>query len=153
MSVLREDIRRGLQVALGALLLAVVWWPGMKYFGYCHGSGRFLTDREKVDAAIGSAIASYPPTLASLGNYPPENPIRYASIEEFRRLNPDCCRLSETAPNAPEVSFLSRVQGSNSTYVHVDYLVRFRDKNGTEITERSGTFSAISNCGHAWPGY
>ncbi len=147
------NVRRGFQVALGVLLLAVVWWPGMNYFGFCHASGRFLTDREKIDAAIEDAIAPYPPPLASLGNYPPTEPIPYASIAEFRRLNPDCCTLSKSARKAPDVSFLSRIKGTNSTYVLVNFLVRFRDEHGNPLSEPARTFSAITNCGHAWSGY
>lgn len=153
MSDRRGIVRRGLQVVLGVLLLAVVWWPGMNYFGFCHATGRFLTDKEKIDIAIADAISSYPPPLASLGNYPPKDPIPYSSIEEFRRLNPNCCTLSNSARKAPDVSFLSRVQGTNSTYVLVDFVVRFRDERGNEVSEPAGTFSAISNCGHGWPGY
>lgn len=63
MSDWRKTVRRALQVALGVLLLAVAWWPGMNYFGFCHESGRFLTEREKIDAAIEDAISPYPPTL------------------------------------------------------------------------------------------
>ena len=153
MSERQKTVRRALQVALGAMLLAVVWWPGMNYFGFCHGSGRFLTEREKIDAAIEDAISPYPPPLASLGNYPPKDPIPYASIEEFRRLNPNCCTLSNSARKAPEVSFFSRVKGTNSTYVLVNFLVRFRDEDGNEVSEPASTFSAITNCGYAWAGY
>jgi hypothetical protein len=149
----RKTLQRTFRVAFGVLLLAIAWWPGMNYLGFCHGSGRFLTERQKIDAAIGGVIASYPPPLASLGIKPPADPIRYASIEEFRRLNPDCCRLSTSARLAPDVSFASRVKGTNSTYVLVDYLVRFRDEQGIEVSEFASTFSAIGNCGYTWPGY
>jgi hypothetical protein len=146
-------LRRKLLIALCAVVLALGVWPAPAYFGLCYSKGRFLTDREKIDVAIGDAIASYPPPLASLGNYPPKDPIRYTSIEEFRRVNPDCCALSKSARKAPDVSFLSRVKGTNSTYVTVNYLVRFRNERGNVVSEPAGTFSAITNCGHGWSGY
>jgi hypothetical protein len=153
MSDRRKAVHRVVRVALSALLLATVWWPGMNYFGFCHDSGRFLTERQKIDAAIEDAISPYSPPLASRGNYPPKDPIPYASIEEFRRLNPNCCALSTSARLAPDVSILSRAKGTNSTYVLVNFLVRFRDEYGAVVSEPASTFSAITNCGYAWPGY
>jgi hypothetical protein len=144
--------RRLLWGAVAIVVLGLIAWPGLAYFGFCYSKGRFLSEREKIDAAIRDALYSYPPPLTSLRGAPKDS-IPYASVEEFRRINPDCCRLSNSARGAPDVSFLSRVQGTNSTYVLVDYLVRYRDEHGNVVSEHSSTFAAITNCGDAWSGY
>jgi hypothetical protein len=46
MSNWRNDVRPEWQFALGVAILAIVWWPGMNYFGFCRGSLSFPTDRE-----------------------------------------------------------------------------------------------------------
>ncbi len=146
-------VRGGGVVLLGAVLLAIVWWPGRSYFGFCHAEGRYLSDAEKIDIGIEAALASYPPPLARFDNHPPGYPIYYPSKEEFLRINPECCALTDSIREGQHVTFWSRLKGTNSTYVTVNYLVRYRDDSGKDVAEPASTARAISNCGHAWPGY
>jgi hypothetical protein len=142
-----------LLAVLCAAVFAVVWWPGRTYFGFCHAAGRYVTDAEKINAGIDAALANYPPPLAMFGNYPPKDPIHYESREEFLRVNPNCCALTNRIREGQRVTFLSRLKGTNSTYVTVDYLVRFRDESGNVVSQPAGTARAVTNCGDAWPGY
>jgi hypothetical protein len=146
-------LSRHARTAAGTVFLALVAWCGLIYFGFCPSRVGFLSDEEKIDSAIRDALYGYPPPLASHRNTPPRDLIPYGSVQEFRRVNPKCCVLSKSARGAPDVSFWSRVQGMNSTYVLVDYLVRYRDERGNVVSEHGATFAAITNCGDAWAGY
>jgi hypothetical protein len=120
-------MRRVLQTALGALLLAVVWWPGMNYFGYCHASGKFLTEREKIDAAIEDAISPYPPPLARTFEQRTENPSPLALLAiDGEELDPRPREfLSEVPERERQRSFRTRfhIQRDNQLRLRVERIL------------------------------
>lgn len=149
----------GLVLILLVLSARAAWWSGRNYAGYCEAESRYLTDEEKINIAITDTLRSYPPPLPKYGSdggtrkvvdiRPPAEPINYADLEEFLRLNKDCCALTKEVREGQSVTPISRLTGRISTFVTVKYLVRYRDHQGNIVSEPSETFRAISNCGLA----
>jgi hypothetical protein len=57
-------------VALGLALLCLTFGAGLNYSGFCLEQRRYLTDREKIEIAIGRILRSYPPTLMQVITHP-----------------------------------------------------------------------------------
>jgi hypothetical protein len=155
-------------LALVALLaipmgLAIWWWPVRTYYGYCHPMGRYVTDAEKVDELVSAVLATYPPPIPVYRTenghkrvvdvQRPRDPVPYASTEEFLRLNPNCCFITDRTRKGPNATFLSRVTGSISAIVVADYLVRYRGEDGSIVAVPYGRANAVDNCGRLWSGY
>lgn len=130
--------------------------------GYCREQGRYLSDVEKIDIAINYLIATYPPILTSYKQLDggagvsrserPPNPIPYKGIEEFKRINKDCCEMTVVASEGYRAPFFYRIWGSVSGFAHIKYLVRYKDKDGNVIETPYETYPAVSNCGRVWSG-
>ncbi|HSC74692.1 MAG TPA: hypothetical protein VLB90_00460 [Pseudomonadales bacterium] len=150
------------QFFLAVTLLAVggfVWWAGMNYTGYCHAEGRYLSDEEKIDLAIRDILQTYPPVLTEnavgvIHSKRPENPVYYTDITEFKSSNNNCCNITQVGPEGKNdrASLYSRITGRISGFVHVKYLVRYKDEQGTGLSKSIDTYPAITNCGAIWSG-
>jgi hypothetical protein len=149
-------------VALGVF---VFWWCGMNYTGYCHSQGRYLSNEEKIRSAVDFTLNRYPPTISrkikvnvdgvtkdTEERFAPKNPIKYSNIDEFIKLNPDCCTLSMRTREGGRPYFLDRITGYVSTYVLILFKVRYFNENNIENYSDSGMAVAIQNCGKSWSG-
>lgn len=153
----------------GAVALLAVggtfWWTGMNYAGYCHAEHRFLSDEEKIHSAVQFVLNRYPPSISKQIDvnvngvtqkidhwYMPENPVMYKDINDFMAINPGCCRLSLRTGEGGAPSFLDRITGYVSTYVLVQFKVRFIDDKHVENFSNGGMAVAVKNCGDSWSG-
>jgi hypothetical protein len=68
----------------------------------------------------------------------------YRDVEEFRRLNPECCEL---VSNPQSVSFTWELSGYARATVRVRYLVRYLNDDGMMIADDAIAEVTISNCG------
>ncbi len=148
-------------------LLAIgfsVWWMGMNYNGYCHAEGRYLSDEEKINSAVQFVLDRYPPTISKQIEvndngvvqkrdywYAPEKPVMYKDINDFKLINPECCRFSFRTGEGRAPSVIDRITGYVSSYVIVSYKVRYIEEH-SEKYAMDGTAVAIKNCGRAWSG-
>ena len=136
-----------------------VWWAGMNYTGYCHAEGRYLSDEERINLAITNILQTYPPVLTEnavgvIHAKRPDNPIYYADIAEFKLINRNCCNITMKTNDGEgyQVPMYSRIMGSISGLVHVKYIIRYKDKQGVELSKNHETYPAITNCGAIWSG-
>lgn len=153
----------------GAVALLAVggtfWWTGMNYAGYCHAEHRFLSDEEKINSAIEFALYGYPPSISKEIElnvngvsqkrehwFIPEHSIKYQDLNEFNKINPACCRLSMRTGEGSMPSFLDRITGYVSTYVLVNFKVRYLDEHQVEKYGDAGIAVAVKNCGESWSG-
>jgi hypothetical protein len=135
----------------------VVWWYGLNYAGYCHAEGRYLSEREQIEAAIRAVLVIYPPTVdlyeiadgerRLTGRAEPSDPIPYADIADFLGINERCCELTEIGEEGYTIPWDDRVSGKLSTLVRVKYVVRYDDRYGNRFSEPAETIVGISNCG------
>lgn len=150
-------------------LLVIIAKPAyigiLNFSGYCLEEERYLSDEEKIQIAVRREIASYPPVLVRrqsaeeegvLRNFivyeRPDNPIYYDDIEEFYKINPNCCEVTSSGKDGHPRGIWNRLSGNTSDFVHVKYLVRYLAADGAEISHEYETFPAISNCGSTWSG-
>jgi hypothetical protein len=144
-----------------AVLTAIAAYLTLSYNGFCWEDGGFLSQEEKKIYAMGYILEHYPPVLGFHGNVGngersfykrPDKPIRYRSIEEFFRINPNCCSVVEKGYKGFEPSVASKLTGSISSFVKVDFKVRYLDDKGKISSKQHTMYLAISNCGHVWSG-
>ncbi len=143
---------------LGSASAFCLWWTGMNYTGYCHAQGRYLGEDELINVAVREVLNHYPPTIVvhseKIGNTGntrqiyalPENPVFYADVNEFMQLNPNCCALSMRTGEGRRPWFLDRIFGKISSYVLLEYSVRYVE-NGIEKNYPDSTAVAVENCG------
>lgn len=157
--------------ALGIVILitgaALLAWPSykgaMNYAGYCFKESRYLTDEEKIELAIRRAIAAGPPAIPmskveikngkevhSTIREIPKIYDRYDSVDQFRRLNPNCCVLTQTAPGGGGPDLGIRLLGNFSTYVRMEYAFFYTDAMNQERVFDRVTYPKITNCGKVW---
>jgi len=134
--------------------------------GFCVKENRFVSEKEKIDAAVQYVIRRYPRAdnrvIAEIGDgYETrtivhsglKNPIRYENIEEFYRLNPNCCSLSRRGRKGMvERDIWDVATGKISDFVRIELLLRYRNDDGSLRSFKHTLFPAVSNCGHAWSG-
>jgi hypothetical protein len=145
-------------------IAAVICFPAMLLyngFGVCakprdggipHYKIGFLSDEEAIDAAINEAIkmpvhVSETPT-GGYAQFAPKNQIRYRDKEEFRRLNPDCCKIVPHDRSSMMLSWWHEVFGRAAKSVRVTYSVRYIDEDGKRSQGTAVMQAIISNCGN-----
>jgi len=138
------------------------------YLGYCSETGSYIDEQQKIAIGIQYILNTYPPiieyyetqdgsvsALEKDGNsvrHRPPNPIHYESIEQFRSINKNCCSLSDTGKKGYTPPWYQKLTGRFNTFVHIPYLVRYRDNNNNVIVSETEAFVALTNCGKPWSG-
>jgi len=106
------------------------------YLGECSDTKTRVTDKEKIDAAIEKIFSYYPknnqelhrwfamPYLSAREGATPERyPIPYKDLEEFKAINPDCCRVvrqPSDVEDAPAALF-DQLAGTKGSFVEVHF--------------------------------
>jgi hypothetical protein len=142
------DLATAVAVVIG--IPALLLYNG---FGICWGGSNakigFLSDEQAISAAIHEAMnRSIHVTETPTGGYArffPKNQIRYLDMGEFRRLNPDCCKI---VPHADIfMNWTHEVAGLANKSVRVTYAVRYIDEDGRQSSETAVAQRVITNCG------
>ena len=132
------------------------YWMQSIDAGYCHADERFLSDEEKVRAAVTNLLKSYPPAVIETPIAPglsswdfPERPIAYRDVNEFMSLNPDCCKLkpTEAYTEGTKVSLFEKLTGTATSVVEASYLVHYRDRENVQHSIKTLEYLHITNCG------
>ena len=121
----------------------------LSYSGFCFGTFQFLSDDDAINAAIDDvtplSVHVVESTRGGYITFSPEKPVRYDSRDEFRRLNPDCCKA------VPHDRFLigywHQLFGLAAKSVRVNYMVRWTNDTGGVSQMEAIAERAISNCG------
>lgn len=114
-----------------------------------------LSDEEVLGVAIASVVATHSTgyvgflrrSQGSVGEiragFEP-----FTDVDEFRRLNPECCVLSDVGTEGYRMSFLGRLRHSFQTFVIMDYSIKSDSGTGTRLVPLRSTMSAVSSCGY-----
>jgi hypothetical protein len=136
-------------LAFAFLVLVVIGLSVVEYVGFCLTQFRFLSRTEIVDAAIrdviGSTLHVYETPTGGFATFHPPRQIKYRDVEEFRRLNPECCEL--VSNDRQWVSFTWELSGYARATVRVRYSVRYLNDDGTMSRGDAIARVLISNCG------
>lgn len=170
-----------MKIRFGVLLVSLIlagglWFSALtiyraylNYGGYCLQNGRKISDNEKIRSAVDFLLNSrYPKNeerlkallrssdgksgsdLDSAGT-----PIAYRDALDFIAVNRDCCQvlLQPRGIDFPPATFLDRITGQKSSFVEIQYFLRYVDNSGIAREEKRNLTVAIKNCGHVWNGF
>jgi len=148
-----------LGAATALLIVLMIAAGGMNYMGFCWHEGGVLDPQRKIDVAIQRVLDYYPPVLemfratgpgTGVVSYRlPQQPITYRDVEEFKRMNIDCCSLVIRGREGWTPSLLQRITGRVSVLVKVRYQVRQKGQDGAVLSAPYETLVPVSNCGVA----
>jgi hypothetical protein len=135
----------------------------MNYSGYCLKESRYLSYDEIIRHAVHSVIQSYPPVIEMTkiitengkkrkvgARERPKKYSKYDNIDQFLRLNKDCCQILDVGSGGYERSFLTRIVGDHLAIIRVKYFVYYTDHEGEERAVQVSTARSIKNCGQIW---
>lgn len=145
-SLFRHIARRVVFIGISVIL----FFASLAIAGFCPGAMRILDEAELIDAAASEAMSSNQIYReASSEFFAPSNPLAYTNLDEFHRLNPNCCKLINDIEVDGLEKFVSRVFGYRRAVVEVRYLVRYVDEHGRVLAEPTVKRPVVSNCGIA----
>ena len=142
----------------------VFFYSQRNYEGFCHGSDFLLNDQSKIDHAIEHFFRYYPKNEKELTEFlkfegmrgleiqPGNRPIPYKGVPEFKSVNENCCRVL-SQPEDMETSnatLFDRITGSVSSYVQINYTIRYIDAHAINYSQKAQVTYAINNCGLVW---
>jgi hypothetical protein len=144
-------------MVLGAVAVAL-YASYLSYAGYCFSEHRYLLDEEKIRRVLNEVIfPGYPPSILERETHPgvyttfkPSRPIPYTDVNEFYKLNQDCCSVRTQFGNEIadyEPSFWERLTGKASSFVRINYLVRYLDGFNLQKSTSWEQTIPVSNCG------
>jgi hypothetical protein len=156
----------GAPVALG--VLALTYYLGAREFGFCTDDFRFLSDQEKIDAAINYIIQPYRINHANIKKntrisyvwgtnrerFVPGYRlyVSFQNVGDFRAYNPDCCYMVKSDE---EKDSKPRSHSASWSYPN---LIRLNFSDPTWSTSPAGQrrtehiYIPVSNCGGATHG-
>jgi hypothetical protein len=118
-------------ISLG-ICSALVMIGTLNYSGMCMSEGRWLSDEERIKLEIERIVGRKKEYISELhknndgysyGGH--HDVIPYKSVEEFKKINPDCCSIRKK-PTQSFAEFFGRMLGADSgKMVVVNYLQRF----------------------------
>jgi hypothetical protein len=136
-----DEINRPATWTIHVLAIAAIFGiaGALSYSGFCIKEFQWLSDDEVVGAAIGNVMnGPIHITETPSGQYAqfaPKKPVNYNSREEFRRLNPNCCKI--VPHDSFYVSFWPQLFGAAAKSVYLTYTVRYT--RPTKSPSRTGT--------------
>lgn len=153
-----------LLISLFSLLLMIsVGMLALNYSGYCFKQGRYLSRDEVIYSAVERLLeVHYSPYTRRYSvvdgkrilEQPKEkNRIYYQSVEEFLKLNPNCCELERFSKARRWQSNLKKIlQGRYLTKVKIKYKVRYLDDAGEikSYVHPIPYYNIVRNCGEVW---
>lgn len=135
---------------IGAFVFIGAVVASLNYSGFCVKKARFVSDEEKIEMAINEII------LYSQGDLivPKQadgatvlKAISYKDVEDFKKINKDCCEITIRASEGDSPPVLCKILGSFSSYAHIKYITRHVHKNGVVEVYRVNAYFHMSNCG------
>lgn len=154
----RNLIRTLLAVAVIVGVPWLLWRAGQNYLGYCSAEGRYITNEERIRLATEQEFFERASSPKDYGLFdevhgkrvnverPDGTLLPYSNIEEFRRINPQCCSFTTEVRN-DEVTLLDRLTGSYVGDAVIRYQVRFRLSDGQIVMHQREIAWEMGNCG------
>lgn len=122
---------------------------GLNLSGFCIPEGRWLSDEEKIRAAVDSLIIRQDVAI----NTPDKGTqiykvIPYENIDSFLDKNPVCCSVGiKRGDDFIPQTFYTRITGKHAENIRIEYVAQYLDETGVMHTKKSVTTPLISNCG------
>lgn len=144
-----------------AVLAAIILASGFLHLqGVCISEARVLSDEEKLRRIIENVNSR---EIISVDIKKPDESgtprpyleaykqVPYASVDEFLKQNPDCCKFGNyeklgNTPSSPSTWF-SRFMGVYAGEAEINYTARYLDEHGAEKQTPYGGWRTIQNCG------
>jgi hypothetical protein len=123
--------------------------------GLCRSEWRFPPDEEFLTAGI-RGVMSYDhfQHRREIGGGAAEfrsfAVVPYASVEEFRSQNPDCCRVVSPAFGERLPSIWDRIDGTWARTVEVAFNIHYLDDRLQPETEKVTWNMRLTNCAQVW---
>lgn len=138
-------------VAMAAIFTAIQ----LSRTGYCFGERRWLSEREKIEAATSIALRGGDAWYSVQRTRPNDEEMTfrsppYTSAAEFLAAHSDCCRIG--ADYHGEVPPISRGE-AGTTNVMVDFRVRAATLDGSEQPITVRTNITVDGCGRRYDSY
>lgn len=153
---------------LNRALLTLAFWVGvgcltylgyqarLTYLGYCHAADKFLSNDEKINAAIEELLKKYPAAVVRTSMEPnvsslsvPIKPVHYSNPNQFLSMNPNCCKVKPTSTymEGGRLSLVQILTGTATNVVEINYLVRFKDEQDKPQAIKTTAYLHTNNCG------
>jgi len=98
--------------------------------GYCEKKdaniSQLYSEQELIDRAIKFLLTISPSTQVTVEGRR-LHIIPYKTVEEFKKINPNCCSVERTANEGFTQDLSIRKQGKSYGYVHVAYLLNYEE--------------------------
>ena len=98
--------------------------------GYCEKKAanisQLYSEQELIDRAIEFLLTISPSTQVTVEGRR-LHIIPYKTVEEFKKINPNCCSVERTAHEGFTQDLSIRKQGKSYGYVHVAYLLNYEE--------------------------
>ena len=98
--------------------------------GYCEKKdaniSQLYSEQELIDRAIKFLLTISPSTQVTVEGRR-LHIIPYKTVEEFKKINPNCCSVERTAHEGFTQDLSNRKQGKSYGYVHVAYLINYEE--------------------------
>lgn len=140
----------GAKLTLGLLVLMITFFT-LNYHGFCYSTMRFISEREKIEAAVRWTIRKESvviPIKTDRGTTYTSIPFeRYSTVQDFLRRNPSCCRVGITSgDDIPEPSFIRRILGLYADIAEVKLTVNYIGNGEATVAEVKESW-AVTACG------
>ena len=98
--------------------------------GYCEKKdaniSQLYSEQELIDRAIKFLLTISPSTQVTVAGRR-LHIIPYKTVEEFKKINPNCCSVQDSAYDGFVQDLSIRKQGKSYGYVHVAYLLNYEE--------------------------
>ena len=154
-------IVKGVFAIIGLYLGYWIFIGIINFNGYCKSEGKFIsnlyTEQEIIDKAIKYVIDNIeqPGVVYDLSKgrdvifgeefYENTQIIPYNSIAEFKKINPNCCKIT-TIDDGDTLNIFMRITGSGYRFIDMKYLRRYRQDKYPYPSINYERVFAFDNC-------
>jgi hypothetical protein len=140
-------IKSGCLTMLAGIVAVIATIYVLHLQSFCFDEWRFTSDEVKINAA---AFEAFQTNNARNATPSVGRPIPYATLEEFRLLNPDCCQIAtrdERRRWRESPGFLNVLFGLQTDIVRIRFLERYPKEDQAHQTRETLLMIPVSSCG------
>ncbi|CAD6876067.1 hypothetical protein [Methylomonas fluvii] len=143
-----KSINKSSVPPVNALLISILafftLWGMGNYMGICFKELRYISDEQKIRIAVADFLKN---RKNNLTNHDAKSGEFYKDVDDFLRINKNCCSVSGSAFFGDEwLEWANRLCGNLSDYVYVSEPNMYKDK--PMIPDNSIYIIAVTNCGN-----
>jgi hypothetical protein len=136
-------------------ILFAVCVCALNYSGFCWGRLRWLSDKEKMDAAVsyvindGRIFGEYYFDVNKIRRKRDVQAIKYESVSDFYKLNPDCCRFVDASSDGFSISLIEKLSVGPVCMAHLRFKIRYKKSSASGETFYEDAYPLVNGCGYA----